>query len=341
MLPVDIKKSSYYLREQLTRTLPRIYEINYSQLWGLNSALNYHQAIGDLPLGLDFLDVWVKENLGQIPTTYDGNSDDIPVVDVEIGKKTYRAVMFALANEWNLLQIEKQRLFEQLNTVIPSLNLVTTKQDAVADFFNRGEHYAALYGYPKAGVRGIFSQTGMAQNDATFVPYKKTAGAYDASTAQLYEDMVDIIWAFVARAKLTSPAQVSMKIPPRLARRFVEIYKTTAGESLGMTLQQMLKSAELGLGVSSIDVHTELQGSELNKYVPNESATGFYPTNRDRICFKATTYTAERHFYARRPFTPYQRSTLMYEQVTIGATTGIVNIYPENYWYYDFNNQLT
>jgi hypothetical protein len=340
LLPVDIKKSSYYLREQLTKTLPRIYDVNYTQLWGLNNAINYHQSIGDLPLGLEFLDVWMKENLGQIPAIYDGNSDDIPVVDVEIGKKSYKAAMFALANEWNILQIEKQRLADQLNTLIPSLNLITTKQDAVADYFNRGEHYTILYGYPKVGIRGIFSQAGIAQNDATFQPYKKAAGAYTVTTAQLLEDLIDIIMQFVQRAKLTSPSQVQMKIPPRLARRLIEMYKTTAGESIGMTIQQMLKSSELGLGIGAIDVHNELQGSELNKYVPNESATGFYPTNRDRIVFKATTYQAERHFYARRPFTPYQRSTLQYEQVTIGATTGIINIYPEYYWYYDFDNSL-
>lgn len=339
-LPVDIRKSSIYLKEQLTKTLPRIYDVNYEALWGLNSSLNFHQSIGDLPLGLEFIDVWVKENLGQIPPIYDANSDDIPIVDVEIGKKSFRAAMFALANEWNILQIEKQRLADSLNAGVPSLNMVAAKQDAVADYFNRGEHYTALYGYPKVGIRGLFSMLGISTNDATFKPYKKTGGNYDVSTAQLLEDLTDILMLFVQRAKLTSPAQIQMKIPPRLARRMVEVYKTTAGESVGMTLSQMIKSSDLGLGVASVDIHNELQGSELNKYVPNESGTGMYPINRDRIVFKATLNTAERHFYARRPFTPFQRSTLHFEQVTIGATTGLINVYPEYYWYYDFDNSL-
>lgn len=339
-LPINLTKVNSYLANQLTQTLPRIYQVNQDILWGLNPALNFHRAIADLPLVAEEIQYFVQENLGQIPAIYDGNADDIPTVDVSIGGKKVKAAMFALSTVWNILQIEKQRLAAQINNDIPSLNLVAAKQSAVADFFNRGEHYTVLYGYPKLGIRGIFSQQSSAQIDDTFTPYVKAAGAYTMNTATLYDDLVSMVYAFMSRARLSSPAQVQMKVPPALARRLVEVYKTSAGESTGMTLMAMLKSVDLGMGIASIDTHNELQGSELNKYVPNESGTAMYSTARDRIVFRATTAEIERHYYARRPFPPYQRSTLEWEQVTVGATTGIINPFPEYIWYYDFSNAV-
>lgn len=336
VLPVSFTRTSNFLKEQLTRTLPRVYEIDVSQLWGLDPGMNFHQSIGDLPLGVEYVTAWIRENLGQVPALYDGNSDDIPIVDVHFGNQTFKAAMFALANEWNLLQIEKERVSASLNANIPNLSIITAKQDALADYFNRGEHYTALYGYPKVGIRGIFSLSDIANIDPGFTPYIKAAGAYTMSSAELFENLTSIIYAFMNRAKLTSPAQVLMKVPHRLGRRMVELYQSTGGT----TIRQMLQSSDLGLGVARIDVHNELSGAELNKYVPNDSGTAFYPVNRDRIMLKAAGYNPSRHFYARRPFPPYQRSTLHYEQVVISATTGILNTEPNRVWYYDFNNAI-
>lgn len=341
VFPVNVEKIGWFLKDQLTRTLPRIYETNYTRLWGLDNSLNFHIAIGDLPLGLDFLEAYFKSDAGQMAALYDGFSDDAPTVDVAIGKKEFPAVIFIQAARWNLMDIEKFRVAQANRSDLPTLNIISAKQAAVGDYFNRREHHTILYGYPKRNVFGIFSQRGIATADATFQPYKKTNGAYNVSTAELYEDITDIIWQFVNRAKLISPAQVQMKIPPRLGRRFLEIYKTTAGESVGMTIQQMLRSTELGLGVNSIVIHNELQGAELNKYVWNEAGNGYYDSNFDRIVFKATSYNPERHFFARRPFEPYRRSTLEYEQVTIGSTTGLLNFEEESMWYYDFSNDTT
>jgi hypothetical protein len=340
VLPSNVSRTSWFLKEQLTRTLPRLYEVNYTALWGLDNSLNFHQAIGDLPLGLDFLQAYYKEDAGQMAALYDGMGDDAPTVDVSLGKKEFPAAVFIQGARWNLMDIEKLRVASEIRTDLPSVNIVAAKQDTVAAYFNRREHHTVLYGYPKKSIYGIFSQRGIATADSTFAPYVKASNAYTVSTAVLYEDLVDIIWQFVNRAKLTSPAQVQMKIPPRLGRRLVEIYKTTAGESVGMTVQQMLRSTELGLGINSITVHNELQGSELNKYVINEAGNGYYPTTSDRIVFKATTYNPERHFFARRPFEPFRRSTLEFEQVTIGATSGILNLEDEFVWYYDFSNAL-
>lgn len=340
-LTANVEKIGWFLKEQLTKTLPRIYETNYTRLWGLDNTLNFHQPIGDLPLGLDFLEAYYKSDAGQMAALYDGFSDDAPTVDVALGKKGFPAAIFIQGARWNLMDIEKFRVAQTNRSSLPTMNIVTAKQDAVADYFNRREHHTVLYGYPKKGIFGIFSQRGIATADATFEPYATTDGAYTVSTAELYEDLTDIIWQFVNRAKLSSPAQVQMKIPPRLGRRLVEIYKTTAGESIGMTIQQMLRSTELGLGISSIVIHNELQGSELTKYVWNEAGNGYYDADFDRIVFKATTYNPERHFFARRPFEPHRRSTLEFEQVTIGSTTGILNFEEEFVWYYDFSNDTT
>lgn len=341
VFPANVTRTAWFLKEQLTKTLPRLYETNYTALWGLDNSLNFHQAIGDLPLGLDFLEAYYKSDAGQMAALYDGFSDDAPTVDVSLGKKEFPCAVFIQGARWNLMDVEKMRVASEMRTMLPTMNIVTAKQDTVADYFNRREHHTVLYGYPKKGIYGIFSQRGIATADATFTPYKKTSGAYDVSTAELYEDLTDIIWQFVNRAKLSSPAQVQMKIPPRLGRRLVEIYKTTAGESVGMTIQQMLRSTELGLGVNSITIHNELQGSELNKHVINEAGNGYYSTANDRIAFKATTYNPERHFFARRPIESFRRGSLEYEQVTIGSTSGILNFEEEFVWYYDFANTLS
>jgi hypothetical protein len=338
-LPIDITKTGFYLKEQLTKTLPNIYNVEYSDLWGLDPSLNYHQATADLPLGLEEINAWVKDNLGRIPALYDGQARDIPTVDVEIGKRAYKIAVFALKTDWNLLQIEKDRLAAQIGQLMPSMNIVALKQDAVADFFNRGDHQVILWGYPKVGIRGLFTQTGITTVDTAFVPYKKTAGAFDVSSIQLYNDFVAIINNFMTRAKLTSATRVQMKIPRKLHMRLLEIYQTSNGNMIGgQTIKQLLRSTEMGLGVTDIQEHDELHGVTLNQFAWNDTATGFLPANRDRIVFKAVGYNPKRSFYTRRPFNPFPLSTLDYEQITIGATTGFMSLQPEKMWYYDFSN---
>jgi hypothetical protein len=339
-IPSDFSKTTFFLKEQLTKTLPRIYSVEYAELWGLDPTLNYHQATADLPLGLEQIDAWIKDNLGRIPALFDGQAGDIPTVDVEIGKKSFKVALFALKTDWNLLQIEKERVANINNQFMPNMNLIATKQDAVADFFNRGDHNTILWGYPKVGIRGLFTQTGIATTDNSFTPYKKTSGTYDVSAMQLYEDFVAIINSFMVRAKLTSATRVQMKLPRKLHMRLLEIPTTSNGNTIagGATIKQLLRSTEIGLGVSDIQEHDELHGATLNANAWNDSATGFLPANRDRIMFKAIGYQPQRSFYTRRPFSPFQLSTIDYEQITIGATTGIMNLQPEKTWYYDFSN---
>lgn len=338
-LPSNVNKTGVYLESQLTKYIPNFYQVDYSELWGLDPSLNFHRAVPDLPLGLKSIEYWTKDNIGTIPKLYDGYGDDIPVVDVEIGSTSVKAGMFALATEWNLLQLEQERVAVAMGSMIPSLNLVAAKQDSLADFFNRGDHQLALYGYPKAGIRGIFSIPGINNIDASFTPYRKAAGAYTLTPSQLYADLMSLIRIFVSRARLSSPAMVQMKVPPILGERLNEFYQVS-GSTVLLTLKQLLNSSQVGMGVASIDVCNELQGSELNKYVYNESGTGMFDAAYDRIVFKATSYTPERHFYPRRQYPAYQINTLKYEQVSIGASTGIINIKPEKIFYYDFSNVL-
>jgi len=342
VFPANTKIIGHFLNEQLTKTLPRLYETNYDDLWGLNPQQNFHRAVGDLPLGLDFLDAYFKSDAGQMAALYDGNGDDIPTVELAIGKKTVPCAMFVQGANWNVLQLEKMRTAQASNSAMPTLNIVTAKQDIAADYFNRREHYTALYGYPKVGIRGVLDQIGISVSDVAFRPYVKAGGAYTLTTDELYENMTDLIYAFIARARLSNPGQVQMMIAPKLGRRLVEIYKTSNGQTVGgMTVKQMLQSEELGLGVSSIQVRNELAGDELSKHIWNESATGYYPASQDRIVFKATTYNPERHFYARRPFQPFQRSTLEWEVIMIGSTSGVLNFEDEKMMYFDYSNATT
>lgn len=341
ILPTAATPFGQFLAEQLKMTLPTLYKVEYTELWGLDPTQNLHNPIGDLPLTIEQIDAYALGDFGQMAALYDGNSDDIPLVDITIGKMPpIPCAMFVQGAIWNQIQIQKMVDAQIAKTNVPSINIVQAKQAAVGDYFNRREHYTVLYGYPKKGLFGVFSLRGIAKQDTTFTPYKLASGVPTVPTWELYNNLSDLIFAFMDTARLSSLSQVQMVVPPQLMRRLVEMYVAPNGNINNMTIMQMLKSTELGMGVGSILSRNELKGSNLNQYVLNESGTGKYSTALDRIMFKASTYNIERHFYARRPYPVFQRSILEYEYMVIGATSGMVNYRPEYIQYYDFSNTL-
>jgi hypothetical protein len=332
-----------FLQQQLTRTLPTLYKVKYDDLWALNPAQSLHNAIADLPLGLEFIDAYAMGDTGQMAALYDGLGDDVPVVDVTLAKlPPIKTAIFIQGAWWTEFELERMKTAIALGTNFPTLDIVQAKQAAVGEYFNRREHYTSLYGYPKKGLYGIFSLRGISTPDATFTPYRKVNGDYVVTTKQLYDDITSLVYMFMERARLTSPNQVIMVVPPKLERRLVEIYIDTAGNMFrtGLTVKQMLQSTELGMGVNLITSRMELQGTDLTKYVPNESNTAMYDPTFDRIMFKSVNYELERHYYPRRPKPVFPVNSIKYEQITIGATSGIMNFEPERVWYYDFKNTL-
>lgn len=340
--PVAASPFGHFLQGQLKLTLPTLYKVSYTELWGLDPQQNLHTAIGDLPLTIEQIDAYAMGDFGQMAALYDGNGDDIPLVDIAIGQMPpVPCAMFVQGAIWNEIQIQKMIDAQLAKTNVPSVNIIQAKQAAVADYFNRREHFTVLYGYPKKGLFGVFSLRGITKQDVTFTPYKIAAGAPVVPTYELYNNLSDLIFSFMDTARLSSPSQVQMVVPPQLMRRLVEMYIAPNGNiNAGNTVMQMLKSTDLGMGVGSIISRNELKGSNLNKFVLNESGTGQYSASQDRIIFKASTYNIERHYYARKAYPVFQRSILEYEYMVIGATSGMVNYRPEYMQYYDFNNTL-
>lgn len=332
-----------FLQQQLTKTLPTLYKVNYDDLWALDPAMSLHNAIADLPLGLEFFDAYTMADTGQMAALYDGMGDDVPVVDVTLASlPPVKVAVFIQGAFWSEMDLQRMQVAQASGTAMPTVNIVQAKQAAVGEYFNRREHYTALYGYPKKGLYGIFSLRGLATPDAIFTPYVKAAGAYTMRSKELYEALTDLIYAFMDRARVSSPTQVQMVIPPKLDRRLVETYSDINQQGIsagtGMTVKQMLQSTELGMGVNLITARNELKGENLALYVPNESGTGMFDPTFDRIMFKTRAYNLDRHYYARRPKPVFQVNSLKFEQVTLGATSGIVNYEPEKVWYYDFKN---
>lgn len=326
-----------FLEKQLTKTVNRLFEVKFDILWGLDASQNLHSAIGDLPLGLEYYEAYAKTDAGQMAELYDGTADDVPVVEVSLGKLgVVPCAMFIMGMHYNTIQLEKMRTAQAIGADVPTVNIVAAKQAAVADYFNRRMHNTVLYGYPLKGLRGIFSLAGIAETDTTFTPYKKASGEYTITTKQLYNDLSDLFFYQMDKMRLSNAGQLTAVFPPHLMRRLVEIYNDTSG----LTIKQMLMSSEVGMGIGNIVSRNELKGSELNKYVWNESGTGFYPTTTDRIMFKANSYNLERHFFARRGYPVFQTSSIKYEQVYLEGTSGIFNFEPEYVSYYDFSNAL-
>jgi hypothetical protein len=65
-----------------------------------------------------------------------------------------------------------------------------------------------------------------------------------------------------------------------------------------------------------------------------------YPTTQDRIVFKARAYEPERHFFPRKLFSPFQKTTTKYEQVCISASSGVIYKDTAKIMYLDFSNAV-
>lgn len=339
LFPAGYKQIGTYLNEQLIKYDTALYELDFSELWGLDSTLNWANSVGDLPLGLEEIRYFAKGTTGGMAVEYDGVSDDIPVIEIDMAMMgKFKAAMFTRAIAWDWLELERQKVAEQLNQVIPSLNTVSEKLRLLGEFFNRREHFTILYGLQEKGIYGLYTQKGIASSDTLFKPYAKTGQNWVMSPRELYNDFRSLVFKFRDRSRMTSVRGIDIKVPPLLNERLSEMYYDQANQETGKTIKQMLLDPTVGLGINSITDHNEQQGSELNKYVWNEGNTAMYPTNQDRIIFKVSNYKIDRHFYARKTFPTFQTSSTKYEQVAVSATTGLMLKDTSKMWYLDFSN---
>jgi hypothetical protein len=339
VFPVNYKQYGLYLTEQLTRYDQTLYELDFTELWGLDPSLNFHRAIADLPLGLEFLQSFAKGITGGMADEYDGTSDDIRVIEIDQARgQSFKAVIFARAVNWDFIELERQKTKELLGLSVPSINSVTEKLRLLGEFFNRRENFTVLYGLQERGVFGLFSQKGISTTETSFKPYIPFGTAGSLSPKQVYNDFVELVYAFRDKARLTTVRGIDIKVPPLLLRRLIENYYDQANQENGQTVLNMLLSPTSGLGINSITDHNELQGKELTKYVWNELNTAMYPITQDRIVFKASNYQPERHFYPRVTFPVFQKSSTKYEQVGMSASTGFMLKDPTKMAYLDFSN---
>lgn len=302
---------------------PVFYEVNLEDYWGLNPANSMHRAVADLPIMVDELEAWYRQSETGMADEYDLYSDDIRIIEIpgEYASQRFPVIRFARAINWTWGEIERYRKAADLDILIESLNPVDEKLRLLGEYFNKREHYTALYGYPARRIYGLFSQKGVTRQDAAFQPYR--TGAAKPTVRELVLDIQAYVYYFMERANLTSPNQVIARIPPQLMRRLTEPYIAENGDEDGTGLSK-LRSADFGINLASLEVHNELKGSNLNLHVPNETESGMWDANFDMMMFKATTYTPERHFFPRKLFAPFQKSTLRYEQISISATSGII-----------------
>lgn len=336
LMPNSTQYKSYLYQEIKQRLdSPLVYSADTETYWGLDPQQNLHRAVGDLPLGVDLLEAYyeLEETIG-MADEYDLYSDDIKLVELDgYGLGKFNTVAFARAVNWTWGEINKYRTAQQLGALVESLNPVAAKLERLGKFFNKREHYTVLYGYPKRKIYGIFSQKGVNFQDAIFRPYVKAGDTYVISVRQLCADIKRIAYNALDRFKVRGLEQLNMGIPPILSERLTDPYVDERGNEIGTGLSYLRN-----LGLTRITTYNELKGSNLAQYVPNEAETGMFDPAFDRIRFSPTTYTPERHFYTRKLFDPFQKSTLRFEQIAISQTSGVIYRDFNKIWYYDFSN---
>lgn len=330
-----------YMTAQVTKYMPNLYKLDFAELWGLNPAETNVNAVGDLPLGLEQIQTFQEEETGGMADEYDGYSDDVRTIDVEIAELgTFPTVIFTRAIDWSIIEVEKQATAESLNQYLPTLNPIQARLTKLGEFFNRRDHFNTLYGLQRKGIFGLLSQRGVTSVETSFTPYVESAGAYTLTSRQLYIDLLELCMSFRDRARLTSARNIMMKVPPRLYLRLVSPMYDENGNYLG-TVKQMLSNPELGIGLTSITSHSELQGDNLNKYVGLDNDSAMLPTNRDRIVFMTAGYSYDRHFYPRRTLPMRPKGSMKFQQVAISASTGVMIQDKSKIWYVDFSNALS
>lgn len=329
-----------YLNKEITKRLdsPLIFTVDSEKYWGLDPSRNMHRALGDLPLGVDVLEAYYEldENIG-MADEYDLYSDDIKLVELDgYGFGKFNTVVFARAINWTWGEINKYKTASDLGLLIQSLNPVEAKLERLGKYFNKREHYTVLYGYPKRKIYGLFSQKGVSFQDALFRPYAKTGDTYTLPVRDLVANLKTIAYAAMDRFKLSSPSSLFMGVTGALYNRLTDPYIDANLNERGTGLQY-LKSTDNGLGMQ-IEVFNELKGTNLTQFVPNEAESGMYDPAFDRMLLRPVNYKPERHYYARKTFPPFQKSTMRSEQIGLTQTSGLILRDYNNWWYYDYSN---
>ncbi len=327
--PSDINQIEWagqFLLSQLTKYQGRFYELDEAEFWGLNSELNFHSILPDLPLGLEQIEFFTKNYFGQ-SALFTGNATDIPVVNVQIAPLGRVPVaIFINAANWNFFQLQREAVAQSSQISIPSINVISESQAAAAEYMNRRQHYVSLYGIPERGIKGIYNLDGVYTMDIDINLYDPAV-----TPQMIYEIFLNIIQTGTENCLVTNSMLLEVKIPERLNKRLAEPYS----EMTGTTIKEMLTDPNKGYAVAKITSARENEGESLYRVGVFEEAW----RNKDRILVKRVDAGIMRHVYPRRSLPVFQKNSLTWEQVNIEATSGTYLPNTNRVMYVDFKNQ--
>lgn len=338
-LPRNSTAIGRFLAQQFQRTDETLYRVNYENFWSLDNNQNFITVIPDLPLTLESFKAFSMTEYGSMPALLNGRglAFDFPVVDVALGElPEVPCAMFGLAMMWSQFDLDRMQNAIASNVTPPNFNVIQTKQEAVNLFFNLHEHETNLYGYQAGGKKltGLFTQPDTRTLESGFIPYNGSM-----SSQQLYDDMIDLIYTFSERARLSNFSQITMMITNQLARELERDYIFNSN-STGRSVMQKIQESRVGSGVTIV-VRNELKGSNLNTKIKLDDGSD-YPADNDRIMFYGTTANLRKHVYARDYAAPFQIDTYNWEVKVVSAQSSIMNYEdPQAIWYVDYPNTTT
>ena len=250
-----------YLEDNLTVKSSVLYEEDKAKrYWMKNPSLNMTRIIPDLPLGVRNLETGFTLTEYGTAAIYDGQSNDIPLVDVllESGKMV-PALIFITGAKWSQFDLITERNAKRNGTNIPSLSIISRKLKAMGTWLNEREHDSLLYGIPNRNFYGLTNQPDVTTVDtAATVP-----NFYDGTTQAIYEQFLEWIADFMDAADLTSSSQVHVKIPESFKRILAMPYD--GANPSGGTLWSMLTNSDQAYYIGKITANKELEGTNLNE----------------------------------------------------------------------------
>lgn len=218
-----------WLQNQLIEYEPKVIETVYPEYWGFEG--NHHNAVGDLPLGVENIVSSRMDFVGSA-VNYGGKATTIPLANFGIGNYSAKTAVGILAADWTIFELEKEKIASQFPGLLQSQGLVKNYRNAIERGLREWMHLKAVFGDVALAMSGLLTS-----RDVTVISEAQTLNSLSA--AALYDWFLTQLSAFKEQNLLTTNDQISVLVNTRLAlglsRRF-----TDTGDGAPMNLLRSL-----------------------------------------------------------------------------------------------------
>lgn len=295
-----------WLQAQLTQYEPKLIETVYPEYWGFEG--KHHNAVGDLPLGIDQI---VSSRMDFVGTAvnYGGKATTIPLANYGIEASSIKTAVGILAADWSIFELAKEKVASENSGLLQTKGIVSTYRTAVERGLREWMHLKAVFGDPSLLMSGLLSNKS--------VPIISEAVALNALTASaLYDWFLTRLNAFKEQNMLTTNDQVSVLCSSRLSlalsRRFTDTGDGSPMSLLRGLIGSLIELNELSapllerFGVTTLASNLDMVVFYNNQ--PDVLDRRFYPIEitkpnllDDQVSFRCVGYCATSEVRVKQP----------------------------------------